>query len=109
LGEVTEDDDTDLVDVQVQCDPEGAVLELEQHVGHGRGQPLDVGNSVTGIADAAYLLAGGRPGVVGLHIDVLCVPDLIRTDRTLRHVFFSSVAGPAGGPKLVLGAGAWST
>src|SRR5690606_2365533 len=64
--EVTEDDDTDLVDVEVERDAEGAVLELEQLVGHGRGQTLDVGDSVAGVDDAADLFSGGRTGLVGL-------------------------------------------
>jgi hypothetical protein len=38
-GEVTEDDDTDLVDVEVQRDAQRAVLELQQLVGHAEGRP----------------------------------------------------------------------
>ena len=62
-AEVTEDDDADVVDVEVERETEGAVLELEQLVGHGRGQALDVRDAVTGVEDAADLFAlGGRPG-----------------------------------------------
>ena len=58
LGEVTEDDDADLADVEVQRDAQRAALELEQLVGHGRGQALDAGDAVTGLGDDADLLAG---------------------------------------------------
>ena len=61
-AELAEDDDTDLVDVEVQRQAQGPVLELEQLVGHRRGQTLDVGDAVTGVDDAADLLAGGRTG-----------------------------------------------
>ncbi len=86
LVEVTEDDDADLAGVEVQRDAEGAVLELEQLVGHRRRQALDPGDAVTGLGDGAdLLLAGGRRLVV---VDVLLerVPDLLRADRQLRHV-----------------------
>ena len=93
-GELTEDDDTDLVDVEVQREAERAVLELQQLVGHRRGQALDVRDAVTGVADPADLFAGGRAGLVGLNEVVQCVPDLLRTDRELRHqcLFSSSSA-----------------
>ena len=58
-GEVAEDDGADLADVEVQREAEHAVLELEQLVGHGRGQALDAGDAVTGLGDRADLLAGG--------------------------------------------------
>ena len=57
-GEVAEDDGADLADVEVQRQAEDAVLELEQLVGHGRGQALDVGDAVAGLGDGADLLAG---------------------------------------------------
>ena len=47
-GVVAEDDDADVADVEVQRDAERAALELEQLVGHGGGQALDVGDAVTG-------------------------------------------------------------
>src|SRR5699024_1022172 len=90
-GEVAEDDDTDLVGVEVEREAEGAVLELEQLVGHGRRETLDVGDAVTGVGDAADLFAGGRARVVGPHVAVQGVPDLLRTDRKLRHDVFSSL------------------
>ena len=46
LVEVTEDDDADLAGVEVQGDAEGAVLELQQLVGHRRGQAGDPGDAV---------------------------------------------------------------
>jgi hypothetical protein len=86
LGEVTEDDDADLVDVEVERDAQRAVLELEQLVGHRRGQTLDVGDAVAGVGDATDLFAGGGARLVGLDVAVQGVPDLLRTDRELRHV-----------------------
>ena len=100
-GELAEDDDADLVDVEVQREAERAVLELEQLVGHRRGQALDVRDAVTGVGDAADLLARGSAGLVGLDVAVQGVPDLVRTDRELRHVLiFSSVTGPRWGRSL---------
>ena len=100
-GELTEDDDADLVDVEVERQAEGAVLELEQLVGHRRGQALDVRDAVAGVGDAADLFARGRAGLVGPDVAVQGVPDLVRTDRELRHVLiFSSVTGPRWGRSL---------
>ena len=48
-------------DVEVQREAEGAVLELEQLVGHGRGQTLDARDAVTGLGDRADLLARRPP------------------------------------------------
>src|SRR3712207_1819741 len=42
-GEVTQDHDADLADVEVQRQTADAALELEQLVGHDRGQSLDTG------------------------------------------------------------------
>ena len=84
-GELTEDDDTDLVHVEVEGDAERAVLELQQLVRHGRGQALDVGDPVAGVGHATDLFAGGRVRLVGLDVGVQRVPDLLRTDRQLRH------------------------
>src|SRR5665811_914543 len=41
-GEVTQNDDTDLVGLKVERDAQGLVGELQQLVGHRRGQALDV-------------------------------------------------------------------
>ena len=48
---VTEDDRADLALVQVQRDAEDAAGELQQLVGHRRGQALDVRDAVTGLDD----------------------------------------------------------
>src|SRR4029453_8540557 len=53
-GEVTKDDHADVVDVQVQREPQRAVLELQQLVGHRRREAFDVSDAVTGVGDAAY-------------------------------------------------------
>ena len=100
-GELTEDDDADLVHVEVEREAQGAVLELEQLVGHRRGQALDVRDAVTGVGDAADLFARGIAGLVGPDVAVQGIPDLVRTDRELRHVLiFSSVTGPRWGRSL---------
>ena len=90
-GEVTEDDDTDLAGVEVQGNAQGAVLELEQLVGHGGGEAADPRDAVGGLGDRAdLLLARGRRLVV---LDVLVerVADLLRTNRKLRHLCASSL------------------
>ena len=84
-AELAEDDDADLADVEVQRQAERAVLEAQQLVGHDAGQALDAGDAVAGLADPPDLLAGGRAGVVGLDERVQGVPDLLGTDRELRH------------------------
>src|SRR5699024_5267775 len=48
-------------------------------------------DAVTGVGDAADLFAGGRARAVGPHVAVQGVPDLLRTDRKLRHNVFSSL------------------
>ena len=83
--EVTEDDDADLAGVEVQGDAQGAVLELQQLVGHRRGQALDAGDAVTGLGDGADLFLAGRLGLVVRDEPLERVPDLLRTDRELRH------------------------
>ena len=67
LLEVAEDDRADAVLVEVQCDTEHAAGELEEFLGHDRGQALDVGDAVTGVDDCADLFAlgiGGERGYV---------------------------------------------
>jgi len=66
-GEVTEDDDADLVRLKVQRDTQRVVCELQQLVGHRRGQALDVRNAVAGVDHSADLFAGGRAGLVRLN------------------------------------------
>src|SRR3954453_560090 len=84
-AELAEDDDADLTDVQVQRQAKGAVLEAQQLVGHDAGQALHAGDPVAGLADPPDLLAGRGRGVVGLDEGVQGVPDLLGTDRQLRH------------------------
>src|SRR5690606_31632264 len=105
-GEVTEDDDADLAHVEVEREAERAVLELEQLVGHGRGEALDVRDAVTGVGDDADLLGAGRAGRVVGHELLQRVPNLIGTNRELRHGVpallgiretWSACEAPAGG------------
>ena len=83
-GEVTQDDDADLADVEVQRQTADAALELEQLVGHDRGQSLDTGDAVAGLGDGADLLAGDVGAVLG---DVVLdgTADLVCGDRQLGH------------------------
>ena len=81
---VAEDDRADLGDVQVQRDAQHAAGELQQLVGHGRGQALDVGDAVAGVGDRADLLAGG-PGLQRRDVAGDRTPDLLRGDRQLCH------------------------
>ena len=85
-GEVTEDDDADLADVEVLGEAADAVLELEKLVGHRRGQALDAGDAVAGLDHSADLVAGR--GVRGVTRDEALqrVPDLLRPDRQLGHL-----------------------
>ena len=71
--------DTDLAHVEVQREAEHAVLELEQLVGHRRGQALDAGDAVAGLGDGADLLAGDLRGV-RRDVALERAPDLIRGD-----------------------------
>src|SRR3546814_6037167 len=84
-GEVTKHDDTDFAGVEVQGQATGAVLELEQLVGHDGGQAADAGDAVAGLGDSADLLTTGGLGLVVRHEALQRVQDLVRTDRTLRH------------------------
>ena len=86
LAEVAEDHDADLAHVQVQREPAGAVLELQQLVGHGRGQARDPGDAVAALDDGADLLRGGGSRLVVLDETRERVPDLIRPDCQLRHL-----------------------
>ena len=86
LLEVTEDDGADAVLVEVQRDTEHAAGELEQLLGHDRGQALDVGDAVTGIDDGADLFTlgvGGERGYVVLDGTF----DVSSGDCQLCHVF----------------------
>ena len=83
-GEVTEDDDADLAHVQVQGQTTDAALELEQLVGHDRGQALDPGDAVPGLRDRPDLFARDVGAVLG---DVVLdgTADLVCGDRQLGH------------------------
>src|SRR5690606_27102747 len=94
-GELAEDDDTDLADVQVLREAERAVLEAQQLVGHHAREALDAGDAVRGVRDAAHLLGGSFLGLVGLHEAVQCGPDLVRPDRQLSHCSSPVVAARA--------------
>src|SRR5690606_33535023 len=88
VGEVTEDDDTDLADLQVLRNALGAVLELQQLVRHRRGKATDAGDAVTGVGDGSDLLACGGVRLVRLDEALQRVPDLLRSDRQLRHLTY---------------------
>jgi len=86
LGELAQDDDADLAHVKVEREPADAVLELEQLVGHGRGETLDPGNAVAALDDRADLFARGAGGLVFFDEPRKRVTDLIRSDCQLRHL-----------------------
>ena len=83
-GEVTQDDDADLAHVEVQRQTADAALELEQLVGHDRGQSLDTGDAVAGLGDDADLLAGDVGAVLG-DVGLDGTADLVCGDRQLGH------------------------
>ena len=85
LVEVTEHDDADLAGVEVQGDAQGAVLELQQLVGHRGREAGDPGDAVGALRDGADLLLAGRLGLEVLDVLRQRVADLLRTDRELRH------------------------
>ena len=62
--DLTQDDGTDGVLVEVQGETQGPVLELEQLVHRGTGQPGDPGDAVTDLDDAPDLLGAHGRGVV---------------------------------------------
>ena len=62
-GELAQDDDTDLADVEVLREAERAVLEAQQLVRHRARKALDLGDAVARRSDdAADLLGRPRPG-----------------------------------------------
>ena len=84
-AELAEHDGADLADVEVQRQAEGAVLELEQLVGHRGGQALDARDAVTGLGDVPDLFALGGVRLVGGDEALERVPDLLRPDGELGH------------------------
>ena len=89
LLEVTEDHRADAVLVEVERNAEDATGELQQLLGHDRGQALDVGDAVARVDDGADLFALGL-GLEAGDILLDCALDLIRRDRQLCHGFSSS-------------------
>ena len=83
-GEVTHDHDADLAHVEVQGQAAHPALELQELVGHDRGQPLDPCDAVAGLGDGADLLAGDI-GVVVADVVLDGTADLVRGDRELGH------------------------
>lgn len=90
-AEVAQDDRADLADVEVQRQTTGAVLELQQLVRHRRGKAGDMGDAVPGVDDGPDLLARGTFRLVRLDEALKGVPDLVRPDRKLRHLFLVSL------------------
>src|SRR5699024_6003236 len=84
-GVVAQDDDADVALVEVEREAQGAVVELQQLVGHRGRQALDVGNAVARVSDDADLVALGRVRLVLGYVLLESVANLLRTDRELRH------------------------
>ena len=89
--ELAEHDGADLADVEVERQAQRAVLELEQLVGHRRGQALDARDAVTGLGDVPDLLAPGGVRLVRRDEALERVPDLLRPDGQLGHVRFPAL------------------
>src|SRR5262249_11317893 len=85
--ELAEDDDTDLPDVEVQCDAQRAVLEFQQLVCLRRGEAFDVGDPVAGVGDDTDLFTRDL-GRVRRDVALESTPDLIGGDGQLGHLGF---------------------
>ena len=85
VAELAKEHSADLAQFEVQCHALQPTFELEQFVGHGRGQPLNTRDAVTGLDHVAHL--GARCGLRGVRLDELLqrIPDLVRPDREFRH------------------------
>ena len=82
--DLAQDDGTDGVLVEVQGETQGPVLELEQLVHRGTGQPGDPGDAVTDLDDAPDLLGAHGRGVV-LDVALQRLGDLTGVNRELCH------------------------
>src|SRR4029453_10962532 len=89
LLEVTENHRADAVLVEVQRHSQDPAGELEQLLGHHRGQALDVGDAVACVDHRANLFARGFGGETG---DILLdrTLDVVSGDSQLCHGFSSS-------------------
>ncbi len=81
---LAQDDGADRVLVEVEREPERPVLELEQLVHRGAGQPRDAGDAVTDLDDAPDLLGAHGRGVV-LDVALQRLGDLTGVNRELCH------------------------
>ena len=88
--DLTEDDGTDGVLVEVQGQAQRAVFELEQLVHGGAGKSRDPGDAVADLDDAPDLLGPDRRGVV-LDVALQRLGDLTGVDRQLCHQSAPSV------------------
>ena len=82
--DLTQDDGTDGVLVEVEGEPQRPVLELEQLVHRRTGQPGDPGDAVTDLDDAPDLLGAHGRGVV-LDVALQRPGDLTGVNRELCH------------------------
>ncbi len=89
LLEVTQDHRADAVLVEVERDAEDPARELEQLLGHDRGQAFDVRDAVPGVDDGTDLFAGGVGGE-GAYVLLDGALDVISGDCQLCHGFSSS-------------------
>ena len=87
-GELTEDNNTDLVLVEVQCQAEGAICEADELVSHNTGQALNVGDTVGCVDNVANLGLRRRGGLVGRNEVLESVADLVGADREFCHCLF---------------------
>ena len=82
---ITQHHDTDGIGLEVLCDADDAVRELEQLVRHATWQPGNLGNTICSRSHHADLLTGGLRGVARGVVRYRAT-DLIGGDRQLRHV-----------------------
>ncbi len=85
-GEVTEDDDTDLANVKVLGQAQGAVFKAKQLVRHDRGKALNTGDAVTCGCYTANLYALGVSGFVGRRELVQRITDVVGVDGQFGHL-----------------------
>ena len=85
-----QDDGSDRVLVEVQGDPERAVLELEQLVHRRHGQPADPGDAVPDLGDPAYLLGGYlRRVLVDVSLSAAAISSALMVSSAIRSVLLA--------------------
>ena len=87
-GELTEDNNTDLVLVEVQGETKSAICEADELVSHHTGQALNVCDTVGCVDDVANFGLRSLGGLVGRNEVLESVADLVGADRKFCHCVF---------------------